>query len=431
MRCSCQAVGRAVRRRHAELSEVEAVISALEPTLETGMPFAFFGHSFGALVAAETARALAARERPVPLMLLLSAHQAPTAALGEEQAALSRLPSDEALLEALKLWDFAPDALSGGAADVETPGGAPAASPAVDPSLLAVTMPPIRADLAMREAPSARRRRRRRRRRLAAAAAAVPSPPLAATPTARAPRRPRRVGPPRAHRPQGGGLLDGGARGRPLGLEDAAPRAALLDRLAARPPPPADAPVPAVAGPALPPPPPAEWPRAAEAASVVDGAAAAAAAVAWPYAHEMFERCAEVTPHATAIIEAAGEGGGGSGGGSGSGGDDAAVVRHSYADVRAAASGLAEWLRLHGAHPKTTVAMLLHHCASFLIGQLAIAMTGAACFALEGHFGPAMMRDLMADTSPLAGLAASKLAPRLEDALSSGGSAAGAPHRPC
>ena len=321
---------------------VEAVVEALAPTIATGMPFAFFGHSFGALVAAEVARALADRGKQLPLMLLLSAHPAPTVVLGEDQAALSQLPTDDALLDALRIWDFAPEALRGD-------GGA------ADAAMLAMTVPPIRADLAMREAHCAR----------AAAAAKVEAPLPCALHVFGGDAD--RSCPPDAlesWRPVAPAFSTTVLPGGHFYLEDAEPRARLLARIAA------------LLADAL----------AAAPVSVVSGGALPFAAAAdCLYAHEMFERCAEVTPHATAIIEAAGEGGGGSGGGSGSGGDDAAVVRHSYADVRAAASGLAEWLRLHGAHPKTTVAMLLHHCASFLIGQLAIAMTGAACFALEGH----------------------------------------------
>ena len=147
---------------------VDSVVDALRPTLDAGVPVAFFGHSFGCLVAVEVARRLADLGLPTPLTLLLSAHPAPGVALDGAQATLSQSRTDEVrthatpartrtlprltllvraspgrspsllvqeLLEGLRLWDFAPETLDAG-----------------DAELLKLTVPPIRADLAMREA---------------------------------------------------------------------------------------------------------------------------------------------------------------------------------------------------------------------------------------------------------------------------------------
>jgi surfactin synthase thioesterase subunit len=73
----------------------DAVIDALRPTLESGLPFAFFGHSFGSLAAVEVAKKLASRGLPVPIALLLSAHPAPGVALDDTQVTLSQTASDE------------------------------------------------------------------------------------------------------------------------------------------------------------------------------------------------------------------------------------------------------------------------------------------------------------------------------------------------
>lgn len=56
---------------------VEALAGTLPGDLGEGVPFAFFGHSMGALIAYELARLLRRRGRPQPARLLVSAHRAP------------------------------------------------------------------------------------------------------------------------------------------------------------------------------------------------------------------------------------------------------------------------------------------------------------------------------------------------------------------
>ena len=73
----------------------EAVIAALRPTLDEGVPFAFFGHSFGSLAAVEVARGLADRGLAAPLALFLSAHPAPGVTLDDAQHNLSQTATDE------------------------------------------------------------------------------------------------------------------------------------------------------------------------------------------------------------------------------------------------------------------------------------------------------------------------------------------------
>ena len=97
--CAVQYPGRGPRHAEVACANLEqlcdSVIDALLPTLDCGLPFAFFGHSFGSIVASEVARELAARHLPVPVALLLSAHPAPGVELDVAQAALSRVVSDE------------------------------------------------------------------------------------------------------------------------------------------------------------------------------------------------------------------------------------------------------------------------------------------------------------------------------------------------
>lgn len=71
--------GRESRLREAQLRRMSDLLAALVPALEPHLdrPFAFFGHSMGALVAYELARTLQQHGRPVPHRLLLSGRRAP------------------------------------------------------------------------------------------------------------------------------------------------------------------------------------------------------------------------------------------------------------------------------------------------------------------------------------------------------------------
>ncbi len=74
---------------------LEELIPALLPHLDR--PFAFFGHSMGALVAFETARALQRHGASLPIRLLLSGRRAPH--LPEQEPPLHQLQNDEFLAE--------------------------------------------------------------------------------------------------------------------------------------------------------------------------------------------------------------------------------------------------------------------------------------------------------------------------------------------
>jgi surfactin synthase thioesterase subunit len=75
-----QLPGREVRLHEAPLTRmadvVAGVVEALQPLLDR--PFVFFGHSMGALLASEVARALQQRAAPRPRLLMLSARRAPS-----------------------------------------------------------------------------------------------------------------------------------------------------------------------------------------------------------------------------------------------------------------------------------------------------------------------------------------------------------------
>lgn len=85
--------GRGVRKHEPAFTRIEplikSVVTAIEPLLAERQ-FAFFGHSMGALVAFETARALADRGLPTPLHLFASGSRPPSM-YGQEQT--HQLPS--------------------------------------------------------------------------------------------------------------------------------------------------------------------------------------------------------------------------------------------------------------------------------------------------------------------------------------------------
>jgi medium-chain acyl-[acyl-carrier-protein] hydrolase len=78
--CTIQLPGRENRLREkpfAAISElVGSIVQAVRPWTDD-IPFAFFGHSLGALVAFETARALRRSQDPLPSVLFVSASRAP------------------------------------------------------------------------------------------------------------------------------------------------------------------------------------------------------------------------------------------------------------------------------------------------------------------------------------------------------------------
>jgi surfactin synthase thioesterase subunit len=77
--CPVQLPGRGNRFREPAFERIDALVRAaadgLAPHLDR--PFAFFGHSMGALVAFELARELRRRGQALPFGLLVSAHEAP------------------------------------------------------------------------------------------------------------------------------------------------------------------------------------------------------------------------------------------------------------------------------------------------------------------------------------------------------------------
>jgi surfactin synthase thioesterase subunit len=105
---------------------VDAVLRELPPD-PAGRPLALFGHSMGALVAFETARALQARGRP-PAALFVSGRQGPSLPL---PARWPGAPSDDELLAEMRLLAGTDEGLL------------------ADPMLLELVLPALRADYAL------------------------------------------------------------------------------------------------------------------------------------------------------------------------------------------------------------------------------------------------------------------------------------------
>jgi surfactin synthase thioesterase subunit len=107
---------------------VEELSATLSPHFD--LPFAFFGHSMGALIAFELARLLRRQKRPSPVQLFVSGHRAPQLPLLRTR--LHDLP-EPALLQELRQLKGTSDQILGNS------------------ELMSILLPTLRADLALCE----------------------------------------------------------------------------------------------------------------------------------------------------------------------------------------------------------------------------------------------------------------------------------------
>jgi len=107
--CGVELPGRSARSQEALIVEFDMLVGDIVCELPHWIdkPFAFFGHSLGALLAFESARWLREVGRGGPRHLFVSGHPAPQL---PPRAALSDL-SDERLKAQLRRWEGTPDAL--------------------------------------------------------------------------------------------------------------------------------------------------------------------------------------------------------------------------------------------------------------------------------------------------------------------------------
>ncbi|MGE5270610.1 MAG: thioesterase II family protein [Thiohalocapsa sp.] len=108
---------------------VKALADALEPIAER--PYAFFGHSFGALLGFEASRELRRRGLPLPETMIASGRRAPTVASSEPP--LHKLPDDRFVAELVRRYDAIPRVILD------------------EPELVALFVPILKADFAVLE----------------------------------------------------------------------------------------------------------------------------------------------------------------------------------------------------------------------------------------------------------------------------------------
>lgn len=105
--CAVNLPGRAQRIRERPCDTVAAMVADVTAGLaaESPVPFVFFGHSLGGLVAFEAARALRRRGAPLPELLMVSASLAPQCDRSERR---NESLSDASLIAKLKRWNGTP-----------------------------------------------------------------------------------------------------------------------------------------------------------------------------------------------------------------------------------------------------------------------------------------------------------------------------------
>jgi acyl transferase domain-containing protein/surfactin synthase thioesterase subunit len=130
--CPIQLPGRENRREEAPLTRLSPLVQALARLLPTylDIPFAFFGHSMGALIGFELARELRRQKQPSPVHLFVSASRAPQTP--NLDLPIHRLPDLE-FIEKLRSFNGIP------AKVLQTP------------DLLQLWLPALRADFALIE----------------------------------------------------------------------------------------------------------------------------------------------------------------------------------------------------------------------------------------------------------------------------------------
>jgi len=131
--CAVQLPGRTTRMSEAPIASipvlVDGIVSAVTPHLDT--PFVFFGHSMGAVLAAEVTLELARRSLPLPRYLMVSARRPPH--IADPESPLRNLPDAEFVEEIVRRY-----------------GGIP---PEIlrEKDFLALLLPALRADIAALE----------------------------------------------------------------------------------------------------------------------------------------------------------------------------------------------------------------------------------------------------------------------------------------
>jgi surfactin synthase thioesterase subunit len=125
--CAFLPPGREARLREPPLTQIEPLVTELEREVLAlqDLPFAFYGHSLGAFVALEVARALRRRGAPMPKRLFVASSGAPQ--LHKVDTQIHRGP-DSGLIERIRRYGGTPEAVL------------------AEPELMALLLPAFRAD---------------------------------------------------------------------------------------------------------------------------------------------------------------------------------------------------------------------------------------------------------------------------------------------
>jgi medium-chain acyl-[acyl-carrier-protein] hydrolase len=131
--CPIQLPGRESRRMEKSYVRMETLVGALAEAIQPWLdiPFAFFGHSLGALVSFELVRELRRRNMASPAQLFVSARPAPQ--FHRSLRPMHQLPEPEFIAELIKRYDAIPAAIL------------------ADPELMQLFLPILRADLEIME----------------------------------------------------------------------------------------------------------------------------------------------------------------------------------------------------------------------------------------------------------------------------------------
>ncbi|MEM7134875.1 MAG: SDR family NAD(P)-dependent oxidoreductase [Chloroflexota bacterium] len=107
--CPIQYPGREERLQEPLITDLSYLVSTLLPALQPYLdkPFAFFGHSMGAVIAYETARQLETHRGVQPIHLFISSRQAPQ--LVVDSSPLRHLPDGELIEHLQTLYDAVPE----------------------------------------------------------------------------------------------------------------------------------------------------------------------------------------------------------------------------------------------------------------------------------------------------------------------------------
>jgi medium-chain acyl-[acyl-carrier-protein] hydrolase len=128
--CAVQLPGRSTRYAEAPITRMAPLVEALAGALPLDAPFAFFGHSLGSIISFELARALRRRGGPEPRKLFLSGRRGPQL---PPAPPIHALPEREFIDELVRRYNGIPAELLR------------------EPELLAMFLPPVRADFELYE----------------------------------------------------------------------------------------------------------------------------------------------------------------------------------------------------------------------------------------------------------------------------------------